>query len=76
MAKITGLGGAFLRADDAKALTTATRSMSALPVTTGRFGWFMGPEGNRVELLAAISVRLRSHALDRRRFGAEIRASV
>jgi predicted enzyme related to lactoylglutathione lyase len=31
----------------------------------GRFGWFMDP-----------SVRLRSHAFDRRRFGAEIRASV
>lgn len=56
MAKATGLGGAFVRADDLDGLL---EQLSAAGVAVdpkrehheyGRFGWFTDPEGNRVEL--------------------------
>ena len=56
MARVSGIGGVFLRARDPDALLEQLRAAGAEvderveEQELGRFGWAVDPEGNRFEL--------------------------
>jgi hypothetical protein len=58
MKRATGLGGIFFKAADPKRLAAWYRDHLRLAVTDwgrqisgeGKFGWVVGPEGNKIEL--------------------------